>query len=229
MKTFLITGASTGIGAATARRARNAGYCVVLAARSKGRLEELAKELGGPEHAIAVACDVTQDGDQEDLVEAALEAFGSIDVVFANAGFGATASGTAGGDPENWKDMILTNIYGCIMTCRAAMEEVKKSKGHFILTSSVAGRVTMNGSVYGATKWAVTGFGRNLREEVKDDGIRVTLIEPGKVDTPFFDEGATEALQAEDIAQAVMYAVSQPDHVNVSEILVMPNYAKSSG
>ncbi|WP_018689922.1 SDR family oxidoreductase [Ahrensia kielensis] len=226
MKTFLITGASSGIGAATARRARNAGYRVVLAARSKSKLEELAKELGGPEYAIAVACDVTQDGDQEKLISTAVETFGSIDVVFANAGFGATGSGTAGGDPENWKDMILTNIYGCIMTCRTALDEIKKSKGHFILTSSVAGRVTLKGSVYGATKWAVTGYGRNLREEVKDDGVRVTLIEPGKVDTPFFDDGATEALHAEDIAQAVMYAVSQPEHVNVSEILVMPNYAK---
>ncbi len=159
------------------------------------------------------------------MVARTIEKFGSLDVVFANAGFGASSPGTAKGDPENWKAMILANIYGAIMTCRTALPEVKKAMGHIVLTSSVAGRVTLSGSVYGATKWAVTGYGRNLREEVKEDGVRVTLIEPGMVDTPFFDEKKPEALQAEDIANAVIYAVSQPAHVNVSEVLVMPNPA----
>lgn len=223
MKTFLITGASSGIGAATARKAREAGYNVVLAARSRDRLSKLVEELGGADHALAVECDVTNDDDQYALARAAVDAFGTIDVVFANAGFGASGMGTAGGDPANWKAMLLTNVYGCIMTCRACLDAVKASKGHFILTSSVAGRVTLPGSVYGATKWAVTGYGRNLREEVKEDGVRVTLIEPGRVDTPFFDEPQSGALRADDIANAVIYAVSQPAHVNVSEILVMPN------
>lgn len=223
MKTFLITGASSGIGATTARLARNEGYNVVLAARSKDKLKDLAEDLGGAKHALAVECDVTKDADQYALAQTALDTFGSIDVVFANAGFGATGTGTAGGEPENWKGMILTNIYGCIMTCRACLDAVKASKGHIILTSSVAGRVTLPGSIYGATKWAVTGYGRNLREEVKEDGVRVTLIEPGRVDTPFFDNPQEGALQAEDIANAVLYAATQPKHVNVSELLVMPN------
>jgi NADP-dependent 3-hydroxy acid dehydrogenase YdfG len=198
---------------------------VALAARSIDKLESLAEELGGPDHAIAIACDVKEDSDQEAMVARTVEAFGSIDVVFANAGFGATSPGTAGGDPENWKDMILANIYGAIMTCKTALPEIRKSKGHIVLTSSVAGRVTLSGSVYGATKWAVTGYGRNLREEVKKDGVRVTLVEPGMVNTPFFDEAKPDALLPEDIANAVIYAVSQPPHVNVSEVLVMPNPA----
>ncbi|MCR9121505.1 MAG: SDR family oxidoreductase [Phyllobacteriaceae bacterium] len=225
MKTFLITGASSGIGAETARKARAAGYNLVLAARSKDKLDNLVSELGGPDHALALSCDVTNDDDQWAMAKAAVEAFGSIDVVFANAGFGASGAGTAGGDPENWKGMILTNIYGCIMTCRVCLDAVKASKGHFILTSSVAGRVTLPGSVYGATKWAVTGYGRNLREEVKDDGVRVTLIEPGRVDTPFFDEPQSGALKADDIANAVLYAATQPAHVNISEVMIMPNRA----
>lgn len=222
MKTFLITGASTGIGEATARKAFDAGYNLVLAARSKDKLDALVNEFG-EDRALAVACDVTKEDDQNALARAALDTFGSIDVVFANAGIGATGTGTKGGDPDNWQDMIMTNLFGVIMTCRVCLAAVKESKGHFVLTSSVAGRISLKGSVYGATKWGVTGYGRNLREEVKEDGVRVTLIEPGMVKTPFFDEEPDSGLDAVNIADAVMYAVSQPSSVNVSEVLVMPN------
>ena len=222
MKTFVITGASTGIGEATARKAFEAGYNLVLAARSKEKLEALVEEFGA-DRALAVKCDVTHEADQSLLVKSAIDKFGQIDVVFANAGIGATGSGTAGGDPDNWKDMIMTNLFGVIMTCRASLQAIKKTKGHIVITSSVAGRRTLKGSIYGATKWGVTGYGRNLREEVKEDGVRVTLIEPGMVKTPFFDEEPDGGLEAENIADAVMYAVSQPSSVNVSEVLVMPN------
>ena len=133
MKTFLITGASSGIGAATARRAREAGYRLVLAARSIDKLNGLVDELGGSDHAIAVQCDVTSDQDQYATAGKAVDAFGSIDVVFANAGIGASAPGTAGGDPENWKQMILANIYGAIMTCKATLPAIRESKGHILL------------------------------------------------------------------------------------------------
>jgi NADP-dependent 3-hydroxy acid dehydrogenase YdfG len=222
MKTFLITGASTGIGAATARMAVEAGYRVALAARSADKLQRLAKELGGPEKAIAMACDVASYEDQQAMVEKTLAVFGRIDVAFANAGVGAKGSGTAGGDPENWREMVLTNILGCALTAKVCLAEIKKNRGHFLLTGSRAGRLPMKGSVYGATKWAVTGYGYNLREELVGTGARVTLIEPGMVDTPFFDEPKPQALRAEDVARAVMYAVSQPAHVDVSEILILP-------
>jgi NADP-dependent 3-hydroxy acid dehydrogenase YdfG len=221
-KTFLITGASSGIGAATARAAVAAGYRVALAARSVDKLAALADELGGAEKAVAIACDVTDFDAQQAMAAAAMEAFGRIDVVLANAGVGSKAGGIENGDPDNWREMILTNIYGCALTAKVCLPEVRKRKGHILLLGSRAGRRTIKGSIYGATKWAVTGLGNNLIEELEGTGVRCTLIEPGMVDTPFFDTAKPDALKAEDVANAIMYAVSQPDHVDVSEILVKP-------
>ena len=217
-KVFLITGASTGIGAATARHAAAAGYKVVLAARSQDKLEALADEIDG----LAVRCDVTEWTDQEALVAQALEAYGRVDVVLANAGFGA-ARGFKAETPEHWKDMVLTNVYGCALTIRAAYDALKESKGHLLLTGSVAGRRALPGSLYSATKWAVTAMGEAARQELNGSGVRVTLIEPGMVDTPFFEnKPSMRALEADDIARAVMYAVSQPPHVDVNELLIRP-------
>jgi NADP-dependent 3-hydroxy acid dehydrogenase YdfG len=215
---FLITGASTGIGAATARHAAQAGYRCILAARSIDKLEALASEVGG----LAMRCDVTEWTDQQALVQRALDESGRIDAVFANAGFGGPR-GFAKGDPEQWKEMVLTNVLGVAYTIRATMPALKQSKGHLLLTSSVAGRRALPGSLYSASKHAVTAMGEAARLDFNDTGVRVTLIEPGMVDTPFFDEPPQmEALQADDIARAVMYAVSQPPHVDVNEILIRP-------
>jgi NADP-dependent 3-hydroxy acid dehydrogenase YdfG len=217
--TFLITGASTGIGAATARQAAQAGYDVVLAARSEDKIAALAKEIGG----LAVRCDVTEWEDQQNLVQRALDEYGQIDVAFANAGFGG-ARGFMEGDVEDWKRMILTNVYGCALTIRATMPALRESRGHLLLTSSVAGRRALQGSLYSATKHAVTAMGEAARLDYNDSGVRVTLIEPGLTNTPFFDEPLrmAEPLQPDDIARAVMFAVSQPPHVDVNEILVRP-------
>jgi len=217
-KVFLITGASTGIGAATARQAAEAGYKVVLAARSEDKLQALAEETGG----LAVRCDVTEWEDQENLVRKALDAYGQIDVAFANAGFGAKR-GFLEESPEFWKSMVLTNVYGCALTIRATLPALKESKGHLLLTSSVAGRRALPGSLYSATKHAVTAMGEAARQELNDTGVRVTLIEPGAVDTPFFDSPLKiRALDADDIARAIMFAVSQPPHVDVNELLIRP-------
>lgn len=223
MKTFLITGASTGIGAATARMAVEAGYRVALAARSADKLEALVDELGGPDTALALTCNVARAEDQQTMVETTLATFGRIDVAFANAGIGSTAAGVEGGDPENWHEMILTNLYGLALTCKLCLPELRKTRGHIVLTGSRAGRRPIKGSIYGATKWAVTGLGYNLHEEVAGSGVRVTLIEPGMTDTPFFDSPKPDGLRAEDIARAVMYAVEQPPNVEVSEIVILPN------
>jgi NADP-dependent 3-hydroxy acid dehydrogenase YdfG len=217
-KVFLITGASTGIGAETARLAAQDGFRVVLAARSADKLQSLAQETGG----LAVPCDVGEWGDQEALVERALGAFGRIDVVFANAGFGAPR-GFQESTPEHWKTMVLTNVYGAALTIRATMDALKESRGHLLITGSVAGRRALPGSLYSATKWAVTAMGEAARQELNDTGVRVTLIEPGMVDTPFFEsKPSIEALQADDVARAVMYAVQQPPHVDVNEMLIRP-------
>jgi NADP-dependent 3-hydroxy acid dehydrogenase YdfG len=218
---FLITGASSGIGAATARHASQAGYRLVLAARSADRLHALSAELGGEDRALAVPCDVMEWEQQQEMVRGALQRFGALDVVFVNAGFGA-ARGFLNESPEFWRSMVLTNVYGAALTVRATLEALKQSRGHFLLTGSLAGRRALPGSLYSATKWAVTGMGESLRQELNDTGVRVTLIEPGMVDTPFFDNPVSNALQPDDVARAVMFAVSQPPHVDVNEILVRP-------
>jgi NADP-dependent 3-hydroxy acid dehydrogenase YdfG len=218
---FLITGASSGIGAATARHAARDGYRVVLAARSKDALDELAAKLGGPDRALAVRCDVSEWEDQEALAKAALDAFGRIDVAFANAGFGATRSFLAE-SPEHWRSMVLTNVLGVAYTIRATLEQLREAKGHLVLTSSLAGRRALPGSLYSATKWAVTAMGEAARQELNGTGVRVTVVEPGMVDTPFFDNPVSGALTADDIARAVMFAVAQPAHVDVNEMLIRP-------
>jgi NADP-dependent 3-hydroxy acid dehydrogenase YdfG len=217
---MVITGASTGIGAATARRAAEFGHRVVLAARSEDKLTALAEELG--DGALAVRCDVTSWEDQQELVAATLERFGRIDVFFANAGFGARR-GFLEESVEHWKSMIDTNVLGCALSIRASLGHFKEqNSGHILLTSSIAGRRTLPGSLYSATKHAVTAMGEALRAEVADTGIRVTLIEPGMVDTPFFDNRPSGALEPDDIARAVMFALTQPPHVDVNEILIRP-------
>jgi NADP-dependent 3-hydroxy acid dehydrogenase YdfG len=218
---MVITGASSGIGEATGRLAAAEGFRLVLAARRLERLEELAAKLGGPERARALRCDVTEWVDVQALAATALDAFGSIDVVFANAGFGAPR-GFEASTPEHWRAMVLTNVYGAALTLRATFPALKASRGHLLLTGSVAGRRALPGSLYSATKWAVTAMGEAARQELDGTGVRVTLIEPGMVSTPFFDDPVTDALEPEDVARAVLYAIGQPPHVDVNEILVRP-------
>ena len=225
---LLITGASTGIGEATARAAAEAGYRLVLGARTKEKLEALADELGGDDRARAVPADVTGFEDNERLASAAVEGFGRLDAVFANAGFGA-ARGFLEESPEQWRSMVLTNVLGVALTVRATLPHLlERGSGHFLITGSVAGRRVLPGSLYSATKWAVTAIAEGLRQELRqvheNQRIRVTLIEPGMVDTPFFDQrpGPERALQADDIARAAIYALSQPEHVDLNEILIRP-------
>lgn len=220
-RVLLITGASSGIGAATARAAVAAGWRVALAARSQPKLLELQSELG-EDAALAVRCDVTDFEDQERAVAATLERFGRLDAVFANAGFGA-ARGFDRESPEHWRDMILTNVLGPALTIRATLSQVTEARGHYVLTGSVAGTRALPGSLYSSTKFAVHGLAESLRQQLNGTGVRTTLIAPGLTETPFFDNGAGEgALQAGDIARAVIYALSQPPRVDVNMVLVRP-------
>src|SRR5680860_250109 len=223
---LLITGAGSGIGAATARAATGS-HRVVLAGRREEPLRQLAAELGGEERALAMSCDVTEWNEVQALTAAGLERFGRIDAVFANAGFGAKR-GFLEESPEQWRAMVLTNVYGVALTIRATLPHLlERGDGHFLVTSSVAGRRALPGSLYSATKWAATAIGEALRAELRqmheNHGIKVTLIEPGMTDTPFFDDRPGEwALRDEDIARAVIYALEQPPAVDVKEILIRP-------
>ena len=218
---MLITGASSGIGAATARAAVNEGWLVALAARSADKLKQLAAELG-EQHTHCVTVDVTDYADQEAMVASVLERFGRIDAIFANAGTGGKPGGFSNAPVDSWESMVSVNILGVAYTLRASLPALKASRGHVLLTGSVAGRRTLAGSMYSATKWAVSAIGYGLREELKGTGVRVTLIEPGMVDTPFFDSEKPDALRPSDVASTVMYAASQPASVDVHEILVLP-------
>ena len=225
-KVFLITGASTGIGEATARRAIEAGFNVVLAARSTDKLERLRDELGH-ERTLAVTCDVAEWKSQKGMFEKTIKHFGKIDVVFANAGFSKGSTFYGGEDkPDEWEKMVMVNVYGAAATARLTLPELVKNKGHLLITGSVVGRVTSIRNLYSATKWAVTGMAQAIRNEMAGTGIRVTLVEPGIVDTPFWDNlqkpDSAKELQPDDIARAVMFAVSQPPHVDVNDILIRP-------
>jgi NADP-dependent 3-hydroxy acid dehydrogenase YdfG len=223
---LLITGASSGIGAATARMAADR-YRLVLAARRRESLEALAAELGGDEAAIALVCDVTEWDQVEGLAARALEGFGRIDAVFANAGFGATR-GFLEESPEHWRSMVLTNVLGPALTIRATLPHMlERGDGHYVITSSVAGRRAIPGSLYSATKFAATTIGEALRQELRqmkeNDRIKVTLIEPGITDTEFFDDKPAEwALRDEDIAREVLHALTAPPGVEINEILIRP-------
>jgi NADP-dependent 3-hydroxy acid dehydrogenase YdfG len=218
---LLVTGASSGIGEATARAAAAIGHRLVLAARSEDRLAALAAELGGADRALAVRCDVTEWEDQQAMVAAALARFGRLDAVFANAGFGAKR-GFLNESPEHWREMVLTNVYGAALTVRATVEELRRTRGHLLLTGSVAGRKVVPGSIYSCTKHAVGAMAEAARQDLHGSGVRVTLIAPGTVTTPFYDDPPGGVLDAGDVARAVMYALSQPPHVDVNEILVRP-------
>ena len=223
-KVFLITGASTGIGMETARLAAKAGYRVVLASRSREKLEQLASALGGRERALAVVCDVSDWQSLQHLVSVTLENYGRIDMAFANAG-GTWGGGYVDGEdtPQQWQQMLMTNVFGAAATARLTLPELIRRKGHLLLTGSVVGRVAPPNNFYSATKWAITGMAESLRKELVGSDVRVTLVEPGRVDTPFWRVRPDEPMVfAEDVARAVIFAVSQPPHVDVSEVLVRP-------
>ncbi|MBU1755651.1 MAG: SDR family oxidoreductase [Alphaproteobacteria bacterium] len=220
-RTLLITGASTGIGAASARAAAAAGWNVALLARSGDKLDKLAAEIG--DAALALECNITDRGALDSAVAQTLARFGGLDAVFANAGMGVEKPGVEKGDPEEWHAMIHLNVLAVLTTAHATLPHLRKTQGHFVVTGSKAGRDHLKGSVYGATKWFVHGLAGNLAEEMREWGGRCTVISPGMVDTPFFDEAQPGKLQPEDIADALVFALSQRKSSAIREIHLMPN------
>lgn len=219
-KTLFITGASSGIGAATARAAAQHGWHVGLFARSQEKLETLADEIG--DKAVVLPGDATDLGSQQRALTKFAEAKGGIAAALANAGMGLSAAGTEAGDPEEWESMVRLNILGVLWTVKAAMPYLAKQKGHMLLTGSAAGRRHISGSVYGASKWFIHGYGGNLSEEMKSFGGRCTIIAPGMVDTPFFDEPKPGKLRPEDVANAAVHALEADARCAINEVFLMP-------
>ncbi|NDL62041.1 SDR family oxidoreductase [Acerihabitans arboris] len=230
-KVAVITGASSGIGEATARLLAAEGVHIVLAARRRDRIEALVEELGN--QATAIETDVTDNSQVEWLFAQVKDTFGGLDLLLNNAGLGIHAPFTDS-SPEQWRGMIDTNLIGLLNCTHAAIPLLKGRPGAMIASvSSTGGRYGVEGwSVYCATKYAVVGFHETLRKELGAEGIRVSVIEPGAVWTEFGHNlpeqalrerrEALDALHAEDVAQAVVYAFAQPPRVLVQEILVRP-------
>jgi NADP-dependent 3-hydroxy acid dehydrogenase YdfG len=219
-RTLFITGASTGIGAATARAAVAAGWQVGLFARSAETLAALAGDLGAA--ALALPGDATDLAQLEAGVAATVARFGGLDAAFANAGRGIDRPGTEAGDPAEWRAVIDLNILGLLYTVKAVLPELKRRKGHLLLTGSAAGRRHLKGSVYGATKWFVQGYAGNLAEEMADWGGRLTLLTPGLVDTPFFSTPKPGAIRPEDVASAALFALEAAPSAVMAEIHIRP-------
>lgn len=230
-KVAVVTGASSGIGEATARLLVDEGVHVVLTARRTDKIEALAGELG--EKAAAVAADVGDHGQVADLFEEVQRRFGGLDLLFNNAGMGINGP-FAESRPEDWKTQVDANLYGVLNCTHAAIPLLKGREGAMISSvSSVGGRYGIAGwSVYNATKFAVVGFHDALRKELGPEGIRVALIEPGAVWTEWghnVPEDAMrqrreslDALSADDVAQALVYSFAQHPRVLVEEILIRP-------
>ncbi len=234
-----VTGASSGIGEATALALAGAGAAVAVGARRADRLEGLVEKIqaaGGT--AIALPCDVTEEDQAVAFVNDTHAQLGRLDILVNNAGL-MLLGPVEGADLEEWRRMIAVNCLGLLYTTHAALPLMREGGGgHVVYVSSVAGRrASAFSAVYNLTKWGVNGFSEALRQEALHSNIRVTVVEPGWVETellsqntnPLVHQGAEklkesigEVLSADDIAGAILYAVVQPDHVSVSEVLVRP-------
>jgi NADP-dependent 3-hydroxy acid dehydrogenase YdfG len=237
-KVAVVTGASSGIGEATAEALAREGAAVVVAARREERLAGLVERIEGEGgRVLAAICDVTDESQAHGLIQKAREEFGSVDILVNNAGV-MLLSTVGKGLSDQWRQMFEVNVMGLLYATDAAIERMKEQgSGHLVNISSVAGRkVTRDSSgVYAGTKFAVNAISEGLRQELLEDNIRVTIVEPGAVDTELphhiTDEDARESLggllklerlQAVDIANAIAYAVTQPERVSVNEILIRP-------
>jgi NADP-dependent 3-hydroxy acid dehydrogenase YdfG len=227
MPVTLITGGSSGIGAATARELLALGHQVIVTGRDEARLGGFAKVAGAREALLTVVGDATDYDAVKAAVDAAVERFGRLDNVVANAGF-STHDNLANGDPARWRDMVLVNVLGPALLVKAALPALTEAAGRIVFVGSVAGLKNTPGNMYSATKWAVTGLAENTRMLVTGSGVGVTLVAPGRVETPFWDNRSAGGpldgpiLTAEDVARAVRWALTQPAGVDVNTVVIRP-------
>ena len=219
----LITGGTSGIGAEIVSQLLDAGHTVVATGRDAGRCDALRATYSSVgDRLLVVQGDASEWEDVQALVATTKSTFGRIDTVIPNAGF-SSRDNVEVGDPEVWKSMVLTNVLGPAMLVKATLDDVKATKGHYVFIGSVAGVKNFPGNVYSATKWAITGFAENTRMMVTEFGVRVTLIAPGMIDTPFWGGKSPEyAIPPKSVADAVTFALSQPEKVDINTIVIRP-------
>jgi NADP-dependent 3-hydroxy acid dehydrogenase YdfG len=221
----LITGGSTGIGAAAARQLLDRGHRVAVTARRQDRLDRFAKDVDRPDELLTLPGDASDYQAVTAAVDTTVDRFGRLDAAVANAGY-ATFDDIATGDPAGWRDMILTNVLGPALLIRATLPALKETGGRIVLLGSVAGHVYTAGNIYGVTKWAVTALAENARGQVTSDGVGVTLVSPGGTQTNFFDpvgeppDDRPRYLSADEVAASIVWAITQPDGVDVSTMIV---------
>ena len=227
-KVAVVTGASSGIGASIAETIANQGVKVVLTGRDESRLAEVAKRIQDNKQAVVESSivDVSHKEEVTELVEKTKEKFGQIDILVNSAGL-MLSSAITEGDVEAWEAMIDVNIKGTLYTINAVLPSMlNQSSGHIINIASISGfEVTKKSTLYSASKAAVHSITQGLEKELAKTGVRVTSISPGMVDTPLSgdtDWGARKKLDPKDIAEAAIYALQQPSHVNVNEVTVRP-------
>lgn len=230
-KVIIITGASSGIGAATARAMAPLGCKLVLAARTLDRLQAIADELG-PD-TLAVQTDVTRAGDVKGLVDAAMQRFGLVDVMFANAGIYIPGQ-AAEGDPDAWAGLIDTNVTGVMRCAHAVLPHMLAQRsGDILVTSSISGHIDIPWEpIYSASKHAVQSFVHTLRRQVAGSNIRVGAISPGRVANELWGADMVAqieyqvhqhaSLRSEDVANAVIFMLSQPAHVTIRDLVMLP-------
>lgn len=222
-KVILITGATSGIGKAVAIRAASEGHQLIITGRREDKLNEIV-DVVGEQNALAVVADATDYKQLEKVVAQGVKHWGRLDVAYANAGIGVDQAGAEKGNPEEWDQLIDINVKALLWTAHLTLPHLRKQKGHFILTSSVAGKIALPGSVYGASKWFAYGFGQNLAQEMAEWDGRCTSICPGMVNTAFFDEPKPEKLDPKDVADAVMFAINADPKSNIREVTLMPTH-----
>jgi NADP-dependent 3-hydroxy acid dehydrogenase YdfG len=226
-KTILITGATSGIGATTARALLARGHQLAVTGRDKRRLDDFVAEAGDPDRLLGIVADAADWEATRGAVEQTVARFGGLDVAIANAGFTTPDNLTPGaigdGDPASWPAMVLTNVLGPALLARAALPHLEASGGRLVFIGSVAGVKNAAGSVYSATKWAVTGLAENVRMHATGRGVGVTVVNPGMVDTPFwYGNSPAVTLAAEPIADAICFALDQPAGVDLNTLTIRP-------
>ncbi len=229
-KTVLITGATSGIGAHTARALLEIGHRVAVTGRNETKLKAFLDETGHPDRLLGLVSDAADWDDTRSAVARTVEHFGGLDAAVANAGFSSadyrrTGGATlADGDPALWPAMVLTNVLGPALLARAALPHLEAGGGRLILVGSVVGLKNSPANLYSATKWAVTGLAENLRMHATTRGVGVTLVNPGVIDTPFWESGSTPpfALAPEHVAESIRFAIEQPPGVDLNTLTIRP-------